>query len=279
MKVPLKKQLIKSYRSLSSPLRMLPDFIIVGAQKCGTGSLYHYLKKHPNISPSVIKEIQFFSNNFHKGILWYKSFFPSLIRKYYYKYILNRNIISGEATPFYIIHPRAIKMIAATIPNVKLILLLRNPVDRAYSHYHHSVRRGCETLNFEDAIEKEKERINEEYDKMLKNELNISSSFAAYSYLMRGKYINQVERLFHYIPRNRVLIIKSENFFEDPPKELQKVFSFLNVSPYKLSKYKTYGYHGYNKMNEKTRQYLIEYFKPFNYRLYEYLGINFNWDK
>ena len=122
------------------------------------------------------------------------------------------------------------------------------------------MRRGCETLNFEDAIEKEKERINEEYDKMLKNESNTSSSFAAYSYLMRGKYINQVERLFQYIPRNQVLIIKSEDFFEDPTKELQKVFSFLNVSPYKLHKYKIYGYHGYNKMNEKTRQYLIEYF-------------------
>jgi hypothetical protein len=274
----LKKQGTNKYRLFTSPLRTLPDFIVVGAQRCGTSSLFRYLKRHPNISPSIIKEIQFFSINYRKGILWYRSFFPSLFQKYYFQLILDKKLICGEATPFYIIHPWAIKLIADTLPKVKLLLLLRNPVDRAYSHYHHSVRRGCETLKFEDAIAREKERISTEYEKMLKKESNVSSSFGVYSYLTRGKYFDQVQRLFKYIPRSRVSILRSEDFFQDPEEILQNVFSFLNVKPYKLPRYKIYGNHGYEKMNPETRQNLIEYFRPFNQRLYEYLGVDFHWD-
>jgi len=132
---------------------MLPDFIIIGVQRGGTTSLYKYMTKHPKIIPALKKEIHFFDNKFGKGLSWYESqfmqnpFFCLLKRKR-----KSEDTITGEASPYYIYHPHVPKRISKILPNVKLIAILRNPIERAFSHYNHEVRLGAEKLSFEDAL-------------------------------------------------------------------------------------------------------------------------------
>src|SRR4051812_46716716 len=149
-----------SIASLRYPLahyRASPDFIIIGVQKGGTSSLFEYLKQHPNIKTSVVKEVHYYDSDYKKGMKWYRSFFP-LNEK-------NKKIIYGEASPYYFFHPLVPERIYKDNPNIKLILLLRDPVDRAYSHYQMERRKGREKLkSFEEAILKETERIQKGHD-------------------------------------------------------------------------------------------------------------------
>lgn len=268
-----------SHRILTSKIRLMPNFIIIGAQRCGTTSLYNYLIEHPCVAPSFQKEVHFFDNNFRKGIAWYRAHFPTLLYKYYVEKIHKRKLITGEASPYYIFHPHAPRRIKKILPHVKLIILLRNPVDRAFSHYHHEVRLGFETLSFEDAIKKESERLNGEKEKMLQDEDYYSFNYQHYSYLQRGIYIDQIKVWFHLFPRKQILILKSEDFYADPPTTLRQVFRFLNLPNWELREYKKYNYTIYSKMSTTLRNRLIEYFKPYNEQLSEFLGMNFDWNK
>ncbi len=261
------------HRLLTSHIRVLPDFIIIGAQRCGTTSLYNYLSQHPCVVPALVKEVHFFDINFHKGIHWYRSHFPTFLEKY------KQNIITGEASPYYIFHPHAARRIFKIIPQVKLIVLLRNPVDRAYSHYHHEVRIGAETLSFEEAIEKESERLKGEIKKMLENENYYSFNHQHYSYLSRGIYIDQIKVWMSLFPKEQILIIKSEDFYANPSAVFRRVLEFLNLPIWEPKEYKKFNYANYPKMNPATRKRLIKFFEPYNQKLYEYLGVNFGWDR
>ena len=268
----------KFFRILTSSIRILPKFIIIGAQKGGTTSLYNYLIEHPQIEPAFKKEVHFFDVNFKKSIMWYRSFFPSLLYKNYKKLTSKKEIISGEASPYYIIHPHAPKRIFSVIPKVKLIILLRNPVDRAYSHHSHQTQLGFEKLTFRNAIEKEEERLNGEEEKMLKEEKYESYNFGHFTYFKRGIYIDQLKKWFKYFPKEQILIIKSEIFFENPAKIVKQVFKFLELPNWSDIKYIKYAEGSYKRMDKDTRENLIRYFKLHNQRLYKFLGKDFEWD-
>ena len=143
---------------LTSPIRLLPDFIVIGVVRGGTTSLYHYLAQHSCIRKSAYDEIGFFDDNFHLGLNWYRSMFPTKftkqsIEKKYGKFM------TYEVTPWYIRRPWDAKRIHDLLPNIKLISVLRNPVDRAYSHYHLSRRILGLTTSFEDIVEDDIKRI------------------------------------------------------------------------------------------------------------------------
>jgi hypothetical protein len=161
----------------------IPRFIIIGAQRCGTTSLYSYLIGHPYVASALQKEIHFFDLNFKKGVSWYRTQFPQLGEQ---------GFITGEGSPYYIFHPHVPKRIFDTVPRAKLILLLRNPVDRAYSHYHHEVKLGVEPLSFEDAIDREEERLHGQGEKIIADESYYSFNHQHYSYLCRGVYAYQL---------------------------------------------------------------------------------------
>src|SRR5579863_6754349 len=131
-----KNVLQKAVRAASSRIRLLPDFMIIGTQKGGTTSLYNYLIDHPNISSIFKKEPHFFDFNFYKGVSWYRAHFPSLLEKYYSERVHGQKFITGEASPYYLYHPLVPQRIKETMPTAytKFIVLLRNPIDRAYSH-------------------------------------------------------------------------------------------------------------------------------------------------
>lgn len=269
----------KIFAIITSPLRAFPDFIIIGAQRSGTTSLYNYLLQHPNIeTPKRRKELHFFDLFYSKGFNWYKSYFPLKIYKFLSLLLFRKKIISGEASPYYLLYPHAPKRVHAIVPKIKILILLRNPVDRAYSHYHHEKRRKTETLEFNQAVETEEERISSEYKKILSNGNYHSKVFRNHSYLKRGIYVDQIKRWEHYFPKEQIMIIKSEDLFENPKKILNEVFQFIGVKNYELNEYKIY-YQGQKpEIKPEINDYLKSYFAPYNKKLYQYLGREFNWE-
>lgn len=265
------KNMGKVYRNLTSSIRMLPSFIIVGAQKAGTTSLYSYLKLHPQIYPGVKKEIQFFSINYSKGVAWYRSHFPLITKA-------KKGLITGEATPYYLYHPHAAKRIAETLPNVKLIILLRDPVERAISAYWFSMSLGNENLSIHEAFKREKDLLAGEKEKMISNEHYYSVNHRSYSFLDRSKYVEQLKNYFQYFERDKIMIIKSEDFFDNPDETYKKVLSFLDLSSHSLPKYKPQNTNTVKKrVDSDIKKDLRSYFQSYNEELYELLDRDFKW--
>jgi len=275
----MEKAVKQGFRVLTSPIRVMPDFLIIGAAKCGTTSLYSYLIQHPCVAPAFKKEVYFFDDKFRRGFTWYRSQFPTCFEKYYARQIGRKDFVTGEATPCYLFHPHVPKRIFERIPKVKLIVLLRNPVNRAYSYYNMKVRQGYETLSFQEAIEREQQRLCGELEKMLEDENYFSFNRQHYSYLSRGIYVDQLKTWVNFFSEEQFLILKTEDFYRDPSKVFKQVLEFLSLPSWELKEYKKLNYVPYPKMDATTRKCLIEYFEPHNQRLYEFLGVNFGWGR
>jgi hypothetical protein len=275
------KGAMTSYRTATSSLRLLPDFIIIGSARSGTTSLYNYLVQHPDIAPALRKEVHFFDYNYQKGLPWYRGQFPALAYKYYAEAIRKRRLITGEASPYYMFHPYTPQRVAQLLPEVKLIALLRNPVERAFSHYCWEVDWGNERLSFEDAIEQEEERIRVGAQKL---ERGMSFNHLHFSYISRGKYAEQLERWFAYFPREQCLLLKSEDMYHNPVEIYKQSLDFLHIPVRKVDSQAT-RFKQYNgqkslvrkKMAPETRERLIELFRPHNERLYNLLGKDLGW--
>ena len=279
---PLVFTLEMALRQMTAGYRDLPDFVIVGAQRSGTTSLFKYLSQHPCVVASSKKEIHYFSLFYDRGQRWYRAHFPTS----WYKNRLRKRAlsaaISGEASPYYMFHPVAARRMAQVIPSAKLIVMLRNPVDRAYSHYLHILKQAkvVEKLSFEDAIQAEEERLSGEFERLQVDERYAGWNFRHYSYLKRGIYIDQLERLEKYFPAEQILILPSEAFFANTPELFANVLRYLNLPDWKPNEFQVYnpGQVG-EAMKPETRQWLVEYFRPHNRRLYQYLGEDLGWDE
>lgn len=266
---------------MTARFRLLPDFMIIGAQKGGTTSLFRLLEKHPCIVPAARKEVHYFDNMYNDlqyGLNWYRAHFPMFLSRYYKRWIHRQKMLTGEASPYYIFHPRAPERIFNVVPRVKLILLLRDPVTRAYSHYHHSVRKGYESLTFEQAIDQEEGRLAGEVEKLCEDTYYVSFNHAHFSYLSRGIYLKQVLNWHRYFPKEQLLILRSEDFFSDPARIYNQVLEFLELPARNLDSYPKYnGRDQYPGINPNTRKQLTEYFHLYNEKLCEYLGMDFDW--
>lgn len=266
------------YRLASNPLRVLPDFIIIGVQKGGTTSLYRYLSASRSVLAASNKEVHYFDQNYSQGTGWYRANFPLMLSKMYHSSRNGHPCVSGEATPNYFFHPKAPTRIASLLPKVKLILLLRNPVDRALSHYNHHVRSKRETLPFEEALAAEPERLKGEALRIMEDESYDGFAFRTFSYLARGIYIDQLKGWLDLFSREQMLILKSEDLFENPSAIINQTLAFLDLPPEPPGRYSAFNAGSYTPMNPATRQRLVEYFAPYNQQLYERLGVNFGWD-
>lgn len=265
------------YSRLSAPFRTLPDFFILGAQKAGTTSLYEYLIATPWIFPALFKEVQFFNYYFVKGLFWYRGNFPSYFFKFRKK-IRTGYFLSFDASADYLFHPRSAKLISQSLPNAKFIVLLRNPIDRAYSNYC-MVRDQFERepLSFEEAIKEEENRTKGQREKLIENKNYYNWNFDAHSYLARGIYVNQLKPWMSIFPRERFFIIQTEEFQTQPKKILKNVLQFLDLPSWELHDYPIHNSRKYPPMKDETRKVLREYFKPYNEELYKFLGVDFNW--
>lgn len=257
-----------AFRYATAMIRSLPNVIMIGAQKSGTTSLFKYLEQHPHIEVSKTKEVHYFDNYYHKGALWYRSHFP-----------IKRNSCIMEASPSYLFYPHAPKRIHTLLPDVKLIAILRNPTERAISSYFHQVRAGTEKLPIFEALKSEEERITLLRDKILKDEAYVSLDYLRFSYKQRGIYIEQLERYWELFDCKKLLILHYEEFRRDLEQTLQKIYSFIgiksNIGEINFQQYNI----GANKqeISPHVYDYLDEYFKPYNQKLYERLGLDFNW--
>lgn len=294
---PTIRRLRRSFRLMTSYTRILPDFLIIGAQRCGTTSLYYYLTEQTGIARTYKKEVHFYDDNYAQGLSWYRAQFPTTLEKYYVENIRKKHFITGESSPFYLYHPLISKRLAAVTPHAKLIVLLRNPVDRAYSQHWFTTQEGNETLSFAEATEHEEERLAGEVEKLLEmdnlgNDGYRSFKLRHYSYLSRGIYVDQLQQWMRIFPKEQFLILKSEDLYSNPAAIVEQTLDFLGVpngqaiiANKDFKQYREPTKKGYlndqkpPKMDPALRKHLLEYFRPHNARLYEFLGRDFGWEE
>jgi hypothetical protein len=260
----LRNELLK--RTENADLRQPPDFIIIGTQKGGTTSLYRSLSQHSDVGQSLMGEDHFFSWQYDQGIDW---------RHYLARFPLRGEVASvGVSSPSYLFHPLAPERVHRALPQVKLIALLRNPIDRAYSQHQMNFRKGIEPLPFEEAIAAEPERLR--HNKASSDEDWRTMSYIAY--LKRGLYAEQLQRWLELFSREQLLILRSEDFFQRPEEGVQRTLDFLGLEAWHPDHYQVHNPGDYDDMQAETRARLMEYFAPHNQRLYELLGQDFRWD-
>ncbi len=265
------RRLRADYRDLTAPLRGLPSALIIGAQKGGTTSLFNYLVQHPDVLPPLGKEIHYFDLHYDRGLRWYRGRFP-------YRHRLRRGALTLDASPYYLAHPQAPRRAALLLPAVKLIALLRNPVDRALSHYQHEVRGGRETLSFAEAIEREPGRLAGEEERLRSDPDYYSYHHHRFSYTRRGLYGGQLRQWAEHFPRAQLLVLQSEWLFRDPAGATASVQRFLGLSPAPAARYEPFLQGTYaREMAPALRARLAAYFEPHNRELYRWLGKEFDW--
>jgi hypothetical protein len=262
---------------MTSAYRTLPDFLIVGAAKAGTTTLYDVIARHPQVGAAAVKEVHFFDLRFARGVEWYRAQFPLAYRVRGEHDGSGTRRCTGEASPYYMFHPHAPRRIKELIPDARLIVLVRNPVERAYSHFHHESRAGRETLSFEEAIAREPERLGAELERMMADEHYNSVSHRRHSYVQRGLYADQLDALQKFFRPEQILVLCSEDFFKNPTKTYGDVISFLGLPADPKTKVRRQNSGSYRAMSPATRAQLTQYYESHNQRLYAMIGRDLGW--
>jgi hypothetical protein len=208
---------------------MLPDFLIIGAFKAGTTSLFHNLMKHPQLSKPLFKEPHYFSGRCaDKSWIWYRSLFP----------FPSSGSITGEASTTYFSHPRTPQKVKKALPKTKIILLLRNPVERALCHYYHSVKWGNEDLDIEQAFSRPLDEFEKEYQSMRIKDGYYSKKILRHGYLFLGAYSRFLNNWYEHFEKEEILLLNSEDLWKNPKNGYTKIFDFLELEPYEIQEYK-----------------------------------------
>jgi Sulfotransferase domain len=269
----------QAYARPTAGLRLLPDYLIIGAQRAGTTSLHRYLVQHPGVRTMLrTKGVHFFDTAYGRGMSWYASRFPTRLAAWWVARRHGVELRTGEASPYYLFHPQVPARVAEHLPRVKLIALLRDPVVRAYSHYQHEVARGFEPLSFEEAIEAEPDRLAGETERMLAEPRYHSFAHQHHSYLARGRYLEQLERWRARFDDRQLLVLSSERFFAEPDHTFGRVLEFLELPAFTPpGGYEKHNGYDYRRMGEAVHRRLVEHYREPNRRLYESLGDDFGW--
>ena len=187
----------------------LPDFLGLGTQKGGTTSLHQWLSSHPRVFLPACKEVHYFDLQPEQPPRWYANHFEEA----------QPEQACGEITPFYLFHPDVPARIQAVVPEVRMIVLLRDPVERALSQVFHARKRGFENLKLEEALEAESSRMQSGDPESLQKQ----------SYVSRSRYLDQLHRYETLFPREQLLILKSEQLFADPESIWKEILTFLRL--------------------------------------------------
>lgn len=249
--------------------RMEPSFMMVGASRCGTTSLFAALSAHPQVfRPTVNKGVNYFDLNYHRGPDWYRGHFP-IAR------LARRRVpgaVSFEASGYYLFHPFALERVAGDLPSTKLVAMLRDPVERAFSAFKHETARGFEWETFEQALDLENERLVGEVERMAQDPTYESFAHRHQTYLHRGQYSEQLERARILFPRNQIHIIESEVFFAEPAREYRRLLEFLELDPFEPTHFDKRNARPSSPMPAPLHERLTAHFKPYDERLSEILG-------
>ncbi len=225
---------VRTYGELTAPLRMRPDYLIIGTKRGGTTSLARWLLEHPDVRPlfparETRKGTYYFDVNYGRGDRWYRSHFPTETSHRLRELRAERRLLVGEATPYYLHHPHAPVRARQVAPSARIIALLRNPVDRAHGHWAERHRQGVEWLDFDDAIAAEAERLDGEEERMLTDPSYVSFAHQHFSYVDQGRYARGLGRWFEAFPSDQILVVLSEDLYRDPMRTFGEVLDFLDL--------------------------------------------------
>lgn len=218
----------KAFRFVTAPFRVHPDFIIIGAQRAGTTSLFEYLRQHPLILTPLYKEVRYFSDRYRLGPFYYRACFPTRWEMQRAGRNSPGKAMTFEATPNYIFSPVVPERIGRTLPTVKLVAILRDPIARTISHYSRSVKLGHESLSMEEALRTEQERLvrrSGESDATYYDRPDVRH----FSYLGRSQYGPQLRRVLDTVGRDRLHVMCFETLVEQPQREFGKLLEFLGL--------------------------------------------------
>ncbi|NND01354.1 MAG: sulfotransferase [Acidimicrobiia bacterium] len=247
--------------------RALPGFLIIGAQRSGTTSLHQYLAGHPDVAAPIRKEVHYFSTRYGAGPGWYRAHFP----------LASPGRHTFESTPYYLFHPLAPERAGGMLPEARLIAVLRNPIDRAYSHYLLNVAKGHESLTFEEAIQAEPDRLAAGRQSIDEN----NSAHQLFSYCARGRYADQVERWLSHFPAQQIHFALAEDLYTSPASVLVGVERFLGLSEWLPSEFENWSHRtaaSSSQILPETRQMLAEHFEEPNRRIAALTGLSIDWN-
>ena len=277
------RAVVRRYAVATAGRRVLPDFLIAGAKRGGTTSLWKWLQQHPGVQPMFpavqqIKSPHFFDIHWSEGEQWYRSHFPTRAAMARAERRLGYRPVVGEASPYYMFHPLAPERVAATAPEAKVIMLLRDPVDRAYSNFRERRGSAAEDLeDFAEALDAEPRRLEGEVERLLRDPAYYSYDHDNHTYLARGRYDEQVRRWIEHLGREQLLVLQSEAMYADPPGVFAQVEDFLGLPHHDGIHFDHHHLLPHRHWEEDVRQRLVSYYEPYNEALFATLGTRFDW--
>ena len=263
---------------LTSGARTTPDVLIVGGQRCGTTSLFKTLRQHPAVLPPVLhKGVHYFDTGYPRGMGWYRAHFPLRATAARVQRRTGVRPITVESSPYYMFHPLAAERIDRDLPGVKVLVLLRDPVERAYSAHAHELARGFETEDFRTALDLEEERLDGEVERLLADPGYRSHSHQHHAYLQRGRYAEHLERLEGVFGRDRMHVVDSHRFFSDPEPVHDGVLAFLGLPHTGYPAFERHNARPRSPLPDDLRTRLEAHFAPHDERLAAWLGRPVSW--
>lgn len=277
------KHALHAWGRATATARAHPDFLVIGAKRGGTTSLWRYLSEHPAVRPLFPrpenrKGMYYFDEQFGRGDRWYRSHFPLRSRR-------DRRIgsatptVVGEATPYYLYHPLAPARAQAVVPDARILVVLRDPVERAYSHYKERGANDTESLSFAAAIAAEPDRLRGEADRILAEPGYVSFAHRHCSYVDQGRYAPMLERWFTAFGRDRVLVEISEEMYADPQATFDRVTDHLGIRPHALRDTSAHNAEPAQELDPATRAELTALLAPAVRATEELLGRELPWSR
>lgn len=270
------RQAARGWGWLTADLRMFPAFVIVGAQRCGTTTLYRLLSDHPSVvRPTMSKGVGYFDVNYGKGSRWYRSHFPialpaSVRRR-------GENPLTFESSGYYCYHPLAGRRMGNDLTGIRLVMMVRDPVERAYSAYKHEAARGFETETFERALELEPQRLSGEVERILANPDYESHHHRHNSYVARGQYAEQIVRLREAVGPEHVYVMDADYFFANPRREYTALTDWLGMRRSDPSRVEQWNARPGTPMAKHVRERLVAHFAPHDEALRDLTGRSPSW--
>ena len=264
---------LRGWGIATAGLRPSPDFLLIGTKRGGTTSLGRYLFAHPGVAQLFPKQatpkgVRYVDEHPERSARWYRSHFATVIVR---GPAVHPRKLAGEATANYLFHPDGAALAHAVAPDAKILVLVRDPVERAWSHWRERTRRGVETLSFDDALAAEEDRLTAAF-------AGGGATAGNVAYRAQGRYAELLPPWFERFGRDRVLVLVSEEFYADPAARYAEAVAFLGLAAHSLGEYPAYNFRPPTEaMREETRAELERYFAPRNRGLEELLGRELPW--
>ncbi|GAA2541817.1 hypothetical protein GCM10010435_06690 [Winogradskya consettensis] len=267
------RELLVRYGERTSDRRPLPDFLVIGTKRGGTTSLWNYLIQHPLV-PRLFpawntKTSHYFEENWSRGEAWYRSHFPTERQRAALERKHGGPSKVGEAAPLYMFHPEVPGRVAELMPQVRMVVLLRDPVERAFSHWKERRGEGVEPLDFREALAAEESRT--------ATAKPDDTAFDWYSYRARGRYLEHLEPWLERFDRSQLLFVASETFYREPAETYAQILSFVGLPAYELPAYDVFNDRPSKGMDDDVRAELTAYYQPYNAALADRLSMRFSW--